>query len=599
MKKLFYLILAMAVSIVSFSSCEDVPAPYDDPNGNHHGPEPEEGVILEESFASGFGSFTVSNVKGIPWTINYSTATATGYNSSDKTNTESESYLISPEIDLSDIESAHLMFEYIFRYQKNDGEDKVLITDADNYTGDPTTTNWEDMTGELTEGSDWNTFSQFDQNIPERFMGKKVIIALYYNASEKSSRTWEVRNLKVKEGEASEPVKPELPDDLTGSGTPEDPYTVDDALRIIQAYGQITTDAVYIKGFISSDPTIDTSFGNADYMISDNMEEGTPQLTVYRGYGHGNKQFTKNDEIKKGDELIICGQLVNFRGNTPEVTQGSWIYSLNGVIKSDEIIGESRGSGTANDPYNVVAALRYIKTLGADVESTEEIYVSGIVQSVTEFNKEFGNVTYYISDDGSEENVLYVYRGKGLNGIDVPNDKYLKAGDAVVVTGKVVNFRGRTPEFTQGNYLTEYVPFVPFTGTRENPLTIEQAKALGEAEHAWVKGYIVGYVEGDVFSENTVRFEYTQSVTTNVVIGAEPLIPGNTAPVVDLAQCMPVQLPRGQVRSAVNIPSNSSIGWEVVFYGSLGKWMNTVSVMAPTYVITPTDAYGTDPDAVN
>jgi len=59
------------------------------------------------------------------------------------------------------------------------------------------------MTGTLTEGADWTTFSSFSQNIPAAFLGKKnVVVALYY-ACESSSSTWEVKNLTIKEGTSS------------------------------------------------------------------------------------------------------------------------------------------------------------------------------------------------------------------------------------------------------------------------------------------------------------------------------------------------------------------------------------------------------------
>ena len=92
------------------------------------------------------------------------------------------------------------------RYFTNNGEakpgvkDEVLITD--NYTGDPSTTKWKDISGKLTEGSDWNTWYTYNVNIPSAFIGKSnVVIALHY-ACEDNSATWEVKNLIVKEGTA-------------------------------------------------------------------------------------------------------------------------------------------------------------------------------------------------------------------------------------------------------------------------------------------------------------------------------------------------------------------------------------------------------------
>jgi hypothetical protein len=179
--------------------------------------EQAEGTYLDETFATGFGSFTVKTVKGTPWIIDFSTAKATGYDGGSKTTTPSESYLVSKAIDLSASKGATLSFEYILRYVRaGETENKVLITD--NYTGDPTTTTWTDITGTLTEGSDWKTFAKYSQALPEAFIGKAaVVIALYYSCNNTSS-TIEVKNLKLTEGAGNiDPDEPEPPTPTEGT----------------------------------------------------------------------------------------------------------------------------------------------------------------------------------------------------------------------------------------------------------------------------------------------------------------------------------------------------------------------------------------------
>lgn len=167
---------------------------------------PADGTYIDEAFSSSFGSFTVKTVKGTPWVIDYSTAKATGYDNASKTTTPSASYIVSSPVNLSASKGAYITFEYILRYVTNYGtpvegiNNKVLITD--NYTGDPSTTTWTDITGTLTEGSDWVTWSTYSANVPSSFIGKNnVVIALYYSC-ESSSGTWEVKNLKMAEGQA-------------------------------------------------------------------------------------------------------------------------------------------------------------------------------------------------------------------------------------------------------------------------------------------------------------------------------------------------------------------------------------------------------------
>ncbi len=210
MKKLLYSLAAIVFTAFTLSSCEDVPAPYELPEDNNGSNEEIPGEYLHEAFATSMGKFKVITQMGTPWKIDFKTAKASGYDNSSKKNTPSESYLISPEINLSKSKGAYLKFEYIIQYMSRDGVDKVLITS--NYTGDPTKTEWEDITGKLTQGTDWITFATYAKNLPAAYIGKdKVRIAFYYSATNKGSRTWEVKNVTIKEGEVTE--NPETPDE--------------------------------------------------------------------------------------------------------------------------------------------------------------------------------------------------------------------------------------------------------------------------------------------------------------------------------------------------------------------------------------------------
>lgn len=204
MKKVFLSLLAMTFAAISFTSCEDVPAPYLIFNG---GDTPEAGTYLSESFASDFGSFTpvAVNAEGFSWQIKSfssgSWAVGTGYDNSARVNKASEAYLVSSDIDLSQSSEAYLQFEYVLAYANNPGDDKVFITD--NYTDDPTTTTWEDITGTLQSSSDFTPHT-YKQAIPSQYIGKsKVRIAFYFTGTDTGSKTWEIKDVLVKEGSAS------------------------------------------------------------------------------------------------------------------------------------------------------------------------------------------------------------------------------------------------------------------------------------------------------------------------------------------------------------------------------------------------------------
>ena len=181
---------------------------------------PTDGYI-NETFNKSFGTFTLKNIKGTPWVIDsYGYAKATGYESTSKVTTPSESYLVSKAIDLSSSKGATLKFSYILRYATYNGEptegvkNQVLITE--NYTGDPATTKWTNITGTLTEGTDWKTWSTYTYDLTPYKGKKNIVIALHY-ACEAKSGTWQIKELTVKEGTPTvEPGTPDTPSTTEG-----------------------------------------------------------------------------------------------------------------------------------------------------------------------------------------------------------------------------------------------------------------------------------------------------------------------------------------------------------------------------------------------
>lgn len=174
---------------------------------------PGDGYI-NETFGKSFGTFTLKTIKGTPWVIDsYGYAKATGYDNTSKVTTPSESYLVSKAIDLSTSKGATLKFSYILRYATYNGvptegvKNQVLITD--NYTGDPATTKWTDITGTLTEGTDWKVWSTYTYDLAP-YKGKKNIVIAFHYACEAKSGTWQIKELTVKEGAPT--VEPETPD---------------------------------------------------------------------------------------------------------------------------------------------------------------------------------------------------------------------------------------------------------------------------------------------------------------------------------------------------------------------------------------------------
>lgn len=171
----------------------------------------DDGIVYKEAFSTGIGSFSVSTIKGLGWVFDskYKVMKASGYRSGNTT--ASESYLISPAADLTQATKATLTFDYMMNYTGS--THKVLITD--NYTGDPSTTEWQVLVDneQLPNPKSFKVTKNISVDLPSRYLGESnAVIAFYYTCGSKSS-TWEVQNVKLS---------------MTSSNTPDEPGSGDD-----------------------------------------------------------------------------------------------------------------------------------------------------------------------------------------------------------------------------------------------------------------------------------------------------------------------------------------------------------------------------------
>ena len=257
--------------------------------------------------------------------------------------------------------------------------------------------------------------------------------------------------------------------DPAGTGTATDPYNVAAARNAVKDFTWTSntvydkTGTVYVKGKISKIADNGTfaqsgTFGNATFYISDDGKEGN-ELYCYRILYLGNVKYTSGTDIKVGDEVVICGELMNYRGNTPEtVANAAYLFSLNesgGGGGGGDTPGGASGTGTLADPYNPLGAINAVKDLtwtsNTDYQKTEKVYVKGKISRIANNGTygqsgDFGNASYYISADGSENGEFYIFRSLYFNGEKYTSGTDIKVGDEVIVYGALMNYRGNTPE---------------------------------------------------------------------------------------------------------------------------------------------------------
>ncbi|MBQ3689830.1 MAG: choice-of-anchor J domain-containing protein [Bacteroidales bacterium] len=132
-------------------------------------------------------------------------------------------------------------------------------------------------------------------------------------------------------------------------------------------------------------------------------------------------------------------------------------------------------------------------------------------------------------------------------------------------------------------------------GTADSPIEISSIKDLGtNNDTAYVSGYIVGYVCGTKLSSGAVFVPSdTVSQTANILIA-------ESADVTESSKCVPVQLPTGKIRTALNLKDNKdNFGKQVVIGGCMAKYFGVKGLKNTFYakidgkeissILAPTD----------
>lgn len=245
-----------------------------------------------------------------------------------------------------------------------------------------------------------------------------------------------------------------------GDGSKTNPYNVEGVIAFVTALGDKESENnVYVKGKISAiSEEYSTQYGNGAFTISDDGTTESPQFTAYRVLYLGNKKFASGDtQIKVGDDVILYGKVVNYKGNTPETAQGAaFLFSLNGVDKGGDggSTGDAKGTGTLEDPYNPAGAAAAVASLTwtdkDNYEKTEPVYIKGKISKVStsfEASGNYGNASFTIVDEADGTGSFEVFQTYYLGNRQwKTGDTEIKENDVVIVYGPIMNYKGNTPE---------------------------------------------------------------------------------------------------------------------------------------------------------
>ena len=165
-------------------------------------------AVFFESFKTSIGNFNINEVNcpesiAAVWehSAQYKCMKATAYSNNE--NFASESWLISPEIDLSGLSAAYFTFDHAGQYfgtisneatvwiSKNGGEWKQLEITSENYP------------------SSWTFVSAGKWNLAE-YLGSKIKVAFRYTSTAVKAGTWEVANVAVVSGTFEDGTIPQV-----------------------------------------------------------------------------------------------------------------------------------------------------------------------------------------------------------------------------------------------------------------------------------------------------------------------------------------------------------------------------------------------------
>ena len=370
-----------------------------------------------------------------------------------------------------------------------------------------------------------------------------------------------------------------------GNGTLADPYNVQGVLEYVTALGaDVQSDKeVYVKGYvITIKEQFSSQYGNAQFTMSDSKEGGNT-FTFYRGLYLGNQKWVDgNATLSEGDEVIVCGKVVNYKGTTPETVQNAaYVYSLNGKTEDGgNTPTPSETLGTKDAPLTVAQALEQINALADGGTTDKDAYVTGKITKIKTSDEniaKYKNIDYIISDGTNE---LTVFRGKNIDNTDFTEAGQINVGDEVVVFGKLtkyVNNGATTPEVAQGNYIVKLTkgsgggdtPTPTGKGSVDNPYNITEALAAinALADNGYSDSEV--YVKGKVVKVTTNQTNFEKYGNLNYLISEDGTDNGSTITVYS-----------GDGLKGAKFTGIDALkqGDEVVVYGKLQKYVKNDNV---------------------
>ena len=321
------------------------------------------------------------------------------------------------------------------------------------------------------------------------------------------------------------------------------------------------TDDIIIKGVV----TANDESGNLykKMIIQDEtgaLELAIDQTNLYNDFKVGQRVFIKCKGLYIGDynKLLQIGYIYNGSiGRMPATLIKNHIFrdSLPGVKPQPEIM-----TIPSHDDTTFVKDIRISRLVTFENVSFAEV-----------------NEVFAVPTSDATNRKLMDQSGKI---IIVRNSSYANFASQKIpagygkVTG-ILSVFGSTWQLTirEIGDVKDFIGDIPITGTGtfDDPYNILAARTKTSATPVWVKGYIVGNITV-VEPNNIATFQAPWTTNTNILLADSP-------DETNLANCVPVQLPTGAIRDALNLVANQgNKGKEVKVLGTLENYFSQPGV---------------------
>ena len=426
MKKFIYSCLFLAMAAITFSSCEDVPAPYNMPT------EDETPEVQPAGTGTAADPF---NVAGVEKYID------------EGGSAETEVYVKGKVVSVVQ-GSWDAKYGSLKYYISEDGTATNQFYVYNGYAGP----NRTKFSGEdaLKQGDEVVICGKVDvYNGTKEFLANNYIVSL---------------------NGVGGTTTPDTP--TTGKGSESDPYTVAEAIAAIKAGAP--TSEVYVTGIVSDVYFYSDQYKSLSYYISDDGK--SKDMQVYSGKGLNGADFTSKEDLKVGQKVTIKGIIKAFNKNGTdimEIDKNSTIVKIEGEGTGGEVTPKPDTPDTGNGKITFADDHRTLTLENSNATAGESVSFDFTAQN---YENQTDMTTIKLSDgttitfdaNGEKNGSKYYTSGTAVrvyknNKIIIKGTKeiakiifhcnapYTKNGETVNCDGNetaTINFSGKTATYT-------------------------------------------------------------------------------------------------------------------------------------------------------